>query len=81
LLLLSRSEIILFHAYLKNAVAYVPTVVKLQTGADVDPVAVVSVANTAGLRGALLDAIGRKKRYRSSSAEGQLAASDLAEIC
>ena len=49
----------LFHAYLKNAVAYVPTVVKLQTGADVDPVAVVSVANTAGLRGDLLDAIGK----------------------
>jgi len=49
----------LFHAYLKNAVAYVPTVVKLQTGADVHPVAVVSVAK-AGLRGDLLDAIGRK---------------------
>jgi hypothetical protein len=52
----------LFHAYLKKAVAYVPTVVKLQTGAymDVDPVAVVPVANTDGLRRALLDAIGRK---------------------
>jgi hypothetical protein len=52
----------LFHAYLRNAVAYVPTAVKLQTGAyvDVDPVAVVPVANTDGLRGALLDAIGRK---------------------
>lgn len=52
----------LFHAYLRNAVAYVPTVVKLQTGAyvDVDPVAVVPAANTDGLRGALLDAIGRK---------------------
>ena len=52
----------LFHAYLRNAIAYVPTVVKLQTGAymDVDPVAVVAVANTDGLRRALLDAIGRK---------------------
>jgi hypothetical protein len=52
----------LFHAYLRNAVAYVPTVVKLQTGAymDVDPVAVVPAANTDGLRRALLDAVGRK---------------------
>ena len=52
----------LFHAYLRTAIAYVPTVVKLQTGAyvDVDPVAVVPVANTDGLRRALLDAIGRK---------------------
>lgn len=52
----------LFHAYLRNAIAYVPTVVKLQTGAyvDVDPVAVVPVANTDDLRRALLDAVGRK---------------------
>jgi hypothetical protein len=52
----------LFHAYLRKAIAYVPTVVKLQTGAyvDVDPVAVVPVANTDGLRRALLDAIARK---------------------
>ncbi len=52
----------LFHSYLRNAIAYVPTVVKLQTGAymDVDPVAVVPVANTDGLRRALLDAIARK---------------------
>ena len=52
----------LFHAYLRNAVVYVPTVVKLQTGAymDVDPVAVVPVTNTDGLRHALLDAIARK---------------------
>jgi hypothetical protein len=40
----------------------VPTVVKLQTGAymDVDPVAVVPVANTDGIRHALLDAIARE---------------------
>ena len=52
----------LFHAYLRNALVYVPTVVKLQTGAymDVDPVAVVPVTNTDGLRHALLDAIARK---------------------
>jgi hypothetical protein len=52
----------LFHAYLRNAIVYVPTVVKLQTGAymDVDPVAVVPVTNTDGLRHALLDAIARK---------------------
>ena len=52
----------LFHAYLRNAIVYVPTVVKLQTGAymDVDPVAVVPATNTDGLRRALLDAIARK---------------------
>jgi hypothetical protein len=52
----------LFHAYLRKAIAYVPTVVKLQTGAyvDVDPVAIVPVANTDGLRRALLHAIARK---------------------
>jgi hypothetical protein len=57
-----NSKIMLFHAYLRNAIAYVPTVVKLQTGAyvDVDPVAVVPVANTDDLRRALLDAGGRK---------------------
>ena len=27
-----NSKIMLFHAYLRNAIAYVPTVVKLQTG-------------------------------------------------
>jgi hypothetical protein len=56
------SQIMLFHAYLRNALVYVPTVVKLQTGAymDVDPVAVVPVTNTDGLRHALLDAIARK---------------------
>jgi hypothetical protein len=52
----------LFHSYLKNAVAYVPTVVKLQTGAymDIDPVAVVPVANTDGLHRALVEVIARK---------------------
>jgi len=52
----------LFHSYLRNGVAYVPTVVRLQTGAyvDVDPVAVVTVANTEGLRRAFLDTIARK---------------------
>jgi hypothetical protein len=62
----------MLHAYLRNAVVYLPTVVKLQTGAymDVDPVAVVPVANTDGLRGALLDVIARKSANRSSSTEG-----------
>jgi hypothetical protein len=38
----------LFNSYLRNSVVYVPTVVKLQTGAyvDVEPVAVMSVADT-----------------------------------
>jgi hypothetical protein len=51
-----------FYTYLKNAIVYIPTVVKLQTGPhiEVDPVAVVPVANTDALRRALLDAIARK---------------------
>jgi hypothetical protein len=52
----------LYHCYLRNAVVYVPTVVKLQTGAymDVDPVAVILVGDTQSLRRALLDSIARK---------------------
>jgi hypothetical protein len=53
---------VLFDTYLRNGVAYVPTVVKLRTGAyvDIDPVAVVPVANTEGLRRAFLDTIARE---------------------
>ena len=52
----------LFSSYLRNGVVYVPTVVKLQTGAyvDVEPVAATSVVDTDGLRRAFLDAIARK---------------------
>lgn len=52
----------LFHCYLKNNAVYVPTVVRLKTGAyqDVDPVAVVPVANYESLRRALLDSMARK---------------------
>jgi hypothetical protein len=52
----------LFHSYLRLEIVYIPTVVKVQTGAymDVEPVAVVSVANTEGLRRAFFEAIGRK---------------------
>jgi hypothetical protein len=52
----------LFNSYLRKSVVYVPTVVKLQTGAyvDVEPVAVTSVTDTVGLRRAFLDAIARK---------------------
>ena len=52
----------LFSSYLRNGVVYVPTVVKLQTGAyvDVEPVAVTAVADTESLRRAFLDAIARK---------------------
>jgi len=47
----------LFHVFLIDDLAYLPTVVKLQTGAymDREPVAVVPIANTKGLRQALLD--------------------------
>jgi hypothetical protein len=52
----------LFHGYLKKGIVYVPTVVKLQTGAymDVEPVAVVPAANTDALRGAFSEAVARK---------------------
>jgi hypothetical protein len=52
----------LIHSYLKNGIVYIPTVVKLQTGAymDVEPVAVTPVADTDGLRRAFLDAMARK---------------------
>jgi hypothetical protein len=51
----------LANCYLKSGTVYVPTVVKLQTGAysDVEPVAVVPVANTEGLRRAFLDTISK----------------------
>lgn len=58
----ARRLLMLYHSYLKNALVYVPTVVKLHTGVymDVDPVAVLPVVNTDGLRRALLEAIARK---------------------
>lgn len=51
----------LYNCYLRNGVVYVPTVVKLTTGAyvDVEPVSTVAVANTNGLQHAIVDAIGR----------------------
>lgn len=63
----------LFHSYLKNGIVYVPTVAKLTTGAyiDIDPVAVESVANTAGLHRALLEAIARKNAVISPPAKGK----------
>jgi hypothetical protein len=50
----------LFSCYLRNSVVYVPTVGK-RGGAytDIEPVAVVPVANADGLRRALLEVIGR----------------------
>jgi len=52
----------LFHSYLRRGVVYVPTVAKRETGAytDIEPVAVLPVANTEGLRRAFLDAMARK---------------------
>jgi hypothetical protein len=52
----------LFHAYLRRGIVYVPTVAKRDTAVytDTEPVAVVSVANSEALRRALLDAIARK---------------------
>lgn len=50
----------LVHAYLRDGNVYVPTVVRLQTGAymDVEPVAVVPAINGDALRGALAAAVG-----------------------
>ena len=52
----------LSHFYLRNGTVYIPTVVRLETGAyqDIDPVAVVAVVNSEGLQHALSDAINRK---------------------
>ena len=51
----------LYNCFLKQGTVYVPTVVKMQTGvySDVEPVAVVSAADTQGLRRAFLEAISR----------------------
>jgi hypothetical protein len=56
----------LFHAYLKDGIVYVPTVVRLQIGGaywDVEPVGVEPVANTEGLRQAFSDAIARENVF------------------
>lgn len=51
----------LYNCFLKDGIVYVPTVVKMQTGvySDEEPVAVVSAADSQGLRHAFLDTIGR----------------------
>jgi hypothetical protein len=51
----------LYNCFLKDDVVYVPTVVKMQTGvySDVEPVAVVPIANTDVLRRSFLEAIER----------------------
>lgn len=55
-------DIVLYNCFLKRGIVYVPAVAKLQTGAytDIEPVAVVPVANTESLRLAFLEAIARK---------------------
>jgi hypothetical protein len=52
----------LLHAYLRNQIVYVPTVVQLQTGAyrDIEPVTVLAVANADGLRRAFLGVSARQ---------------------
>jgi hypothetical protein len=52
----------LFNVYLRRGVVYVPTVAKRDTAVytDIEPVAVVPVADGEGLRCALLDTIARK---------------------
>lgn len=54
----------LYNCFLKQGIVYVPTVVKMQTGvySDAEPVAVISAADTQGLRRAFLDAISRGNR-------------------
>ena len=59
-------SLMLFHAYLRNGIVYVPTVVRLQIGGaywDVEPVAVEPIADTEGLRRAFFDAIARKNAF------------------
>jgi hypothetical protein len=53
----------LFHAYLRDGIVYVPTVAKRASEpiyTNIEPVAVVSVTSTDALRQALLDTIARK---------------------
>jgi hypothetical protein len=53
----------LFHAYLRKGIVYVPTVAKRASEpiyTNIEPVAVVPVTNTDAVRRALLDTIGRK---------------------
>jgi hypothetical protein len=53
----------LFHAYLRDGIVYVPTVAMREGGpvyTDIEPVAVVPATNTEAVRRALLDAIARK---------------------
>jgi hypothetical protein len=60
------TAVMMFNAYLKSGIVYVPTVVRLQIGGaymDVEPVAVEPVANTEGLRRAFSDAIARKNVF------------------
>ena len=51
----------LVHCYLRRNVVYVPTVARLKTGAyrEIEPVVVLSAADTDGLRRAIGDAIKR----------------------
>ena len=51
----------LVHCYLRRNVVYVPTVARLKTGAyrEIEPVVVLSTADTDGLRRAIGDAIKR----------------------
>ena len=73
----------LFHAYLRNGIVYVPTVVRLQIGGaywDVEPVAVEPIANTEGLRRAFFDAIARKNAFVPNPPKEQVASADSAEV-
>jgi hypothetical protein len=52
----------LFHAYLRNGIIYVPTVAVREGGpvyTDIEPVSVVAAADTGALRRALLDAVAK----------------------
>ena len=61
----------LYKCYLKRGNVYVPTVVRLQSPVymDVEPVAVVPVTDTAGLRKAFFDTIARKNDSVTPSIE------------
>src|ERR1700722_3070163 len=73
----------LFHAYLRNGIVYVPTEVRLQIGGaywDVEPVAVEPIANTQGLRRAFFRCDCSKKCLCAQSAQEQVASADSAEV-
>jgi hypothetical protein len=72
----------LVHCYLRRNIVYVPTLARLKTGAyrDIEPVAVLSAADTDGLRRAISDALKRGNEIIPNPPKNNLATAHPAEI-